>query len=156
MQLENRCGTISIPFQLPSYSPLTGEFPSVLCNNVFTPNNDGHNDFFNLEDSSVSSSHSPAYNANEFELLVYNRWGALVAEIYELTSSGFMNRTIPNWNGNATKSVTYGWFDSKILGKKNSEAGKPLSEGTYFYIFKLKNCNTVMTDICTGNVTLLR
>ena len=156
LEINNRCGTTTIPIQLPTSSPLNGGFPSITCNNVFSPNNDGYNDFFNLADNTVSANHTPAYNATEFEFLVFNRWGALVAEIFELTSSGFVNETIPNWNGKATKSVTYGWFDRNILGKKNSEAGEPLSEGTYFYVFKLENCNTSMADVCSGDVMILR
>lgn len=49
--------------------------------NVFTPNNDGVNDFFCVRSS---------YNINELEIIVLNRWGQ---EVFNATSSEF------KWNG---------------------------------------------------------
>lgn len=50
---------------------ITVEFPSTLeIPNVFTPNGDGKNDFFNAKSSGLES----------LEVKVYNRWGKLMAE----------------------------------------------------------------------------
>ena len=83
--------------------------------NVFTPNNDGHNDVFSVQiiDAELIST---------IEVIIYNRWGE---KMYEYIN----NETTPElllWDGVAS-------------------SGNKASEGTYFYIvsYKTKTGETV-------------
>ena len=82
----------------------------VVIPNVFTPNNDGVNDFFLFGSSNIA----------ELELIIVNRWGNLV---YKTDDVNFM------WNG-------------------RDMSGKPVTEGVYFYDYKVKG---VMGDEMSGH-----
>lgn len=75
--------------------------------NSFTPNNDGYNDFFEID-----------YLIEEFpenEITIYNRWGETIFQ-----SSPYLN----DWDGTSTSKGL------KLIGNH-------LPEDTYFYILKL-------------------
>jgi gliding motility-associated-like protein len=79
---------------------------------VFSPNNDGFNDFFHPCDETTSlqvqEKNCPPYkNVKDVEMKIFNRWGNLV---FETT-----NKDI-NWDG------------------KNKDTGKDCAEGVYFYV----------------------
>jgi uncharacterized repeat protein (TIGR01451 family)/gliding motility-associated-like protein len=84
----------------------------LVMNNVFTPNNDGINDYFTITNLEM-------YPDNE--LVVLNRWGN---EVYSKSS-----------------------YD-------NLWDGSNLSEGTYFYVLKVKVCEEYKTF--SGYVTILK
>ncbi|HOK37747.1 MAG TPA: HYR domain-containing protein [Bacteroidales bacterium] len=84
----------------------------IVINNVFTPNNDGLNDYFTIKNIEL-------YPENE--LVILNRWGN---EVFTKTS-----------------------YD-------NTWDGSNLTEGTYFYILKVKMCNE--EEIIKGYITILR
>jgi gliding motility-associated-like protein len=54
---------------------------SLFIPNVFTPQNDGTNDYFTIKSSGI----------NVFSMKIYNRWGGLVYETNEIN---------PGWDGN--------------------------------------------------------
>jgi gliding motility-associated-like protein len=83
---------------------------------VFTPNGDSVNDYF----SPVS------LNINNYNILIYNRWGGLVYENNTLES---------NWNG------TY--------------KGEPCAIGVYFYVLNATSYSGREYNL-NGTVTLLR
>lgn len=85
--------------------------------NVFTPNGDNLNDAFVVKHRSIV----------EFSLMIYDRWGKLIAEIPTVTSS---------WDGTLS-------------------SGKKASDGTYFYKLKAKGADDKVYDL-TGFLTLLR
>lgn len=64
--------------------------------NAFTPNNDGRNDFFHVLN---------AVKAEEFELLVYNRWGQLVFK-----TTNWKEGWDGNVNGQPQGSAVYVWM----------------------------------------------
>lgn len=153
---SNECGaTVSKPVTVPALSPLEGGFPSIQCPNVFTPNGDGTNDFWTVKDLTKLDGVVPAYNATEYSLRVFNRWGNEIAILYGSTSTGFANNTIPGWNGVATENVSYNWLQH-LLGRKDSHAGEAVSDGTYYYILQMRNCTMPWTDICNGFITVIR
>jgi gliding motility-associated-like protein len=154
---RNECGaTVSQPITVPAVTPLEGGFPSIQCPNVFTPNGDNVNDFWTVRDLSQAVGATPAYNATDYEFEVFNRWGSRVAIVSGTTTTGFANGSIPHWDGTATESNLYSWWQRTFGGRKNSYVGQPLSDGTYFYTFKIKNCSTGWTDICHGFLTIFR
>jgi gliding motility-associated-like protein len=51
--------------------------------NVFTPNSDGNNDYFDLN----------LQNVAEVELIIFNRWGNIMAEITDVNSPGWDGKT---------------------------------------------------------------
>jgi len=59
-------------------------FNSVAFSNVFTPNNDGKNDYFLIDGVT---------KCGEYDLIIFNRWGQ---EIYKTTT------TNPKWDGNTS------------------------------------------------------
>src|SRR5690606_34336935 len=76
--------------------------------NIFTPNNDGHNDVFSVQiiDAELIST---------IEVIIYNRWGE---KMYEYIN----NESTPElllWDGVAS-------------------SGNKVSEGTYFYVITYK------------------
>ncbi len=75
------------------------EVKPLIIPNVFTPNGDGHNDFFEIKN-----------NENwKIQLSVYNRWGIRVFE-----SNDYKN----NWNGDQLSTGTYFYvLNAKVLGK---------------------------------------
>jgi gliding motility-associated-like protein len=86
--------------------------------NVFSPNGDGLNDEYTIADLQF---------AEEFVLLIYNRWGRLLFE---------------------TSDANIAW---KGTGDGNSEA----SPGVYFVILKYKNCYGEETTL-NGNIHLFK
>lgn len=152
----NECGaTVSQAVTVPPASPLTGGFPGLICPNVFTPNGDNINDLWVALDASQPAGYSPAYNATDYELTVFNRWGNVVALLSGSTSSGFANGSIPGWNGTANQTVLYNWWQH-LWGRHDTHAGDALSDGTYYYILKLRNCSTDWTTVCASFTQIIR
>jgi gliding motility-associated-like protein len=153
---RNECGaTVSQPIVVPPVNILAGGFPNIQCPNVFTPNGDGINDLWTVLDLSQPVGFTPAYNATDYEFEVFDRWGTRVVLLSGSTTTGFVNGSIPGWDGTANQNALYSWWQH-LFGKKDTHAGDALSDGTYYYIFRLKNCTTGWTDICVGFITLLR
>jgi gliding motility-associated-like protein len=88
------------------------------CNkvpNIFTPNNDGTNDYFEIE--CLDSGRYPSA-----EMVIYNQWGDKVFE-----SATYSNDPAIAWNGGL-----------------NNDAGTPLPDGVYYYIFIPESSATVL------------
>lgn len=85
--------------------------------NVFTPNGDGVNDIFYFSFLDI----------DEFEVIILNRWGNVVAEF---------------------DSSTAGWDGNNLSGKK-------CTEGVYFFIlrYRIKGSGIIEKQ---GQLTLLR
>ncbi len=75
-----------------------------LIPNVFTPNNDGNNDSFHLS----------LLNVADIELIIFNRWGNVMAEITDVNH--------PGWDG-------------------RTPSGSEASEGVYFHKYRIKGLN---------------
>lgn len=99
--------------------------------NVFTPNGDGVNDVWLVPDYSHPDC---AYNANGFELTIYDRWGCAVYvknENYNYCcpfTSGYIS-----WNGYANTNCIH-----NTSGQTDSYNGQLVSDGVYYYILKFK------------------
>ena len=83
--------------------------------NIFTPNNDGFNDVFE-----IPCLNSELYPNNS--LTIYNQWGDVVFE-----AAPYKNEPPTAWNGNL-----------------RNEEGKPLPDATYFYFFTTAPGATVL------------
>ena len=88
--------------------------PVKIVPNIITPNGDGVNDFFLVNEQLL---YAPIH------LIVFNRWGVMVFEDTEYEN---------NWDG-------------------DNFAGKPLAEGTYYYLLQLTDA-----DDRAGFITILR
>jgi gliding motility-associated-like protein len=100
----------------------------VVVPNVITPNGDLQNDRFYVK---------PLLDGQQFEKIsftLYNRWGNKVFE-----DGSFHNRNTQQtgWDGTGSD-------------------GNPLAEGVYFYILKLDDPATGISETKKGNLTLLR
>jgi gliding motility-associated-like protein len=89
--------------------------------NAFTPDGDDYNNIFKPVISS-------GYSLNNFEFLIFNRWGELIYESNDLTTVG--------WDG------TY--------------RGEKCQEGVYTWKLKVMNSDTDRKEEAVGHVTLLR
>jgi gliding motility-associated-like protein len=122
--------------------------------NIFTPNGDGDNDVWNIPDSQNPTC---AYNANGFELLIYNRWGCLVYSKIEDNDycCPFETRYI-SWDGNANSNCFCSSAEQSD-GCIDAVPGQPVSVGTYFYIVKFQSGigSCYHEEVATGNITLL-
>jgi len=110
------CDTISPPN--PSTLPCSN-FNDIQIPNTFTPNNDGNNDVFYLENWDLC--------AESYKLTIYNRWGV---KIFESENPNI------EWDGRIS-------------------SGSEATDGTYFYIFDIKNKNG-QNERITGFIALLR
>ena len=154
---RNECGaTISQPIVVPPVQTLDGGFPNIVCPNIFTPNGDNINDLWVVTDSSKPTGFVPAYNATEYELEVFDRWGSRIVYLYGSTTTGFANGSIPGWDGIANQNAFYSWWQQFFGGRDETHAGDPVSDGTYYYIFRMRNCTTGWTDICVGFTQVIR
>ena len=96
---------------------ILNQAPLIFIPSAFTPNNDGVNDYFLNQGSFVE----------EFEFIIYNRWGQRVFNTGDLHE---------HWDG-----------------KFN---GKPSPSGVYFYRLKFKGYDDKNITERTGSITLLR
>ena len=107
----------------------------------FSPNGDGKDDVWYIPDTKNPTC---AFGAQEFELLIEDRWGR---EIYRDQSFGNDERcqfTAPGDNENGHSSI---YWD----GRKNN--GKMVRNGTYFYSLWLKGCKDaiIIEDVVKVN-----
>ena len=125
--------TIEIGF---SCSP---DFP-----NVFTPNDDGNNDFFEIKNLTTG-------NYSESLLTVYNRWGQIIylAKDYGLSDEEQW------WDGKTTFSMKpY----SGISADRDIEANqiKKVNDCVYYYVFDVYNIAHDQPEKYTGYVTIIK
>lgn len=88
--------------------------------NVFTPNNDGINDFFSINSNLPIAA----------ELVITNRWGNTVFSFSGSLAAGSHNL----WDGTSTLS-------------SNSSASKEVTEGVYFYSLTLKELDATGKEL---------
>ncbi len=117
--------------------------------NVFTPNGDGINDTWFINDHNYPFC---AYNAQYFNLQIFNRWGDRVYHLSANSSTCCPFRakvnnndpTIPsiNWNGVATETVNYNWWDRTFLGRRNAVSGQQVVDGVYYFTLTIAGCGS--------------
>jgi gliding motility-associated-like protein len=124
----------------------TGVYTEPIAN-VFTPDGDGINDVWMVNDFKNPNC---AYGANKFHLYIYNRYGTLVYQHDGgdgTTCCLFTSAPHPNpnhltssiyWDGYANQNASYAWYD---LNHVNVSAGTKQDDGAYFYTLELSGCN---------------
>ncbi len=106
----NACGTTTDSMML----IVNASIESAFVPNCFTPNSDGRNDVYAID------------SIQKFNMLIYNRWGQLLADL---------NENKNKWDG------TYG--------------GKNCTEGVYFYIMEGADCKGSYVKR-TGHITIMK
>ena len=103
VEVKNQCGVI----QDEAYINIQNCHCEIVMPNVFTPNNDGENDFFKPVEINRSCS---------IKISVFNRWGGLV---FESSDPQF------SWDGNNVSAGTYFWVldYTNILGQTHTSKG---------------------------------
>lgn len=93
------------------------EFNNELTPNVFTPNNDSINDYFDFKNQNIES----------IRYLIYNRWGTLIADL---------NNPPNGWNGqlNNGEKCADGVYFFLVTGK--IKCGKEFSEKGYLQLIR--------------------
>ena len=112
--------------------------------NVMSPNNDGNNDEFVIENLSNG-------NYEESLLTIINRWGRVV---YLEKDYGLSDES-KWWDGKTTYNVKQ---FSGISSDRNIESitKKEVSEGVYFYVFEVFNKARKINEKFTGYITIIR
>ena len=152
------CGTYSESYVLP---PDPHPIPSgVLSPSRFVHPNAiivGHSDpkvsHFFLQDLNVFCGTDYAYDATDYLFEVWNRWGGRIVELRG-TGCGFSNCTIPWWDGRATITVSYPWWQ---WWRDSSEAGQYVQEGVYVMRMYMKNCTKSWMEVVPAQaITVIR
>lgn len=131
---SNACGTKTSTVQVTPSTGISGAFfaplssTSYMCNSLpFMITN------MNLPQASYNG-----YNATEYILDVYNRWGERIYN-YQSPFHVMQNDEI-RWNGIANISTNYSLWDIVFGGKLDTNAGEFVMSGNYVYKLYLKNC----------------
>lgn len=114
----NPCGTVTQSITVPGTSVLTGFFNPIAYNSKFYPPSGGSGlkdklYIMDVINGNGASGIPNSYNATEYKLEIYNRWGNLFKTIEGSNCNGFNNWTI-NWdgtdqNGNIVQQGQYVW-----------------------------------------------
>lgn len=138
----NACTTKTAQVTVSPCPAMTGAFPSLLFPNAFTPNGDGKNDTFVIYHLGIGAGDKPAYNAINWEFIVFDRFGGEIAHrsggADQPRCQGIPNGAIPNWDG-------------------RSDNGSLLPIGVYTWRLYLRNCShRDLTPVKMGSVTIVR
>lgn len=107
--------------------------------NVITPNNDGINDYFRVNDNDKTTF---AYNANKYSIQIWDRWGGLWHEEKDKMAGA---------NGFSDTEVF--WDGRKRIG---TNIGACFSDGgTAYYLLTFKNCEGVNDKTYNGSITVI-
>jgi gliding motility-associated-like protein len=102
--------------------------PVYVLPNVFTPNNDGHNDFYHP--------FLPIQFVDRVDMKIFDQWGDMV---YSTTDPMLGHATQPNgWNG------------------KDQRTGKDLPEAVYYYVCDVYNGQQKIGPTLSGYIQLFR
>jgi gliding motility-associated-like protein len=106
LSISNECGTNSVSFDVSEIDCEKHYVP-----NVFSPDNDGINDYFTLYSDAINEIVS---------LSIFDRWGNLVFEKRNFPASAEPYGWDGSSNGKSCESGTYTWF-AEILFKDNQK-----------------------------------
>lgn len=116
--VSNTCGQVTQSITIPSGTLLTGFFNVIAYNSKFYPpyGGSGLSDKLYIKDvmSGNGAANVPnSYNATEYKLEIYNRWGSLIRTMTGQSCNGFNNWSI-NWDGrdqggNLVQQDVYVW-----------------------------------------------
>lgn len=131
---SNACAVKTSTVQVIPNAGISGDFfaplssTSYMCNSLpFMITN------MNLPQASYNG-----YNATEYILDIYNRWGEKIYS-YQSPYHVIQNDEI-RWNGIANISTNYSLWEIVFGGKFNTTAGDFVMSGNYAYKLYLKNC----------------
>lgn len=123
--VTNPCGTVTKGVAVPASSGLTGFFNPIAYNSAFYPpyGSTGYADKLYIKDviagNGVAGTPN-AYNATQYRLEIFDRWGELFRTIEGDSCSGFLNWDIA-WDG-------------------TDGAGSIVPQGVYTWMLHFKNC----------------
>ncbi len=116
--VSNACGQTSKSITVPTTNIITGFFNTIAYNSKFYPPSGGagYSDKLYIKDvmSGNGAANVPnSYNATEYKLEIFNRWGNLFRTITGSSCNGFDNWAV-NWdgkdqNGNIVQIGEYNW-----------------------------------------------
>lgn len=126
--VSNACSSRSASIAVEPCPPLTGDFPTLIAPNAFTPDGDGKDDLFVIYHLGLDANVAPAYNAVNWLFIVYDRFGHEIAHMPrdetqdKSRCQGIPNGTIPNWDGSVDGSsvVLHGVYSWKLYLKNCS------------------------------------
>lgn len=123
-----------------------GGFHEVTIPNVFTPNNDGFNDVWQVVDYADPGC---AYGASCVNLYIYNRWGDLVYEQHLESNDPFECCPFKSPSSPDDPLIASVFWDGR------TDHGDPVSDGTYFYVLDFcSNCTDQIRSY-HGTITVL-
>lgn len=135
-ECENQCDDCCLN------EPLLSIYKSLIPN-VFTPNNDGINDYWYIPDPDHEFC---AFGIMGFHLTIYGRHGNIVHDL-EVKSETCCSFKAPGPNNPIEHSSI--WWDGKASG------GVPVPDGEYNYVLSVNQCNNNFKEF-SGIIKLMR
>jgi hypothetical protein len=123
--VSNPCGSATTSVVVPAFGGLTGFFNPIAANSLFCPpsGSTGCEDKLYIKDVIVGNGAAGvphAYNATDYQLEIFDRWGNLFRTITDQSCDGF-----PNW---------------AIAWDGTDQSGNLVQEDTYVWVLHFKNC----------------
>lgn len=143
--VSNTCFSNTASITVEPCEQLYGSFPPLLYPSAFTPNGDNLDEEWVVYHQANPIITNPAYNATQYQLSIFNRWGGEIYNKIEYAQpcDGFFNGQI-QWNGRANITLHYNCnFWQWLAGncKPDYDAGQIVQEGLYIVNLYLKNCD---------------
>ncbi|MCB9230411.1 MAG: gliding motility-associated C-terminal domain-containing protein [Bacteroidia bacterium] len=158
LTISNACGSSTKSISVPRM-PHSGQFPQLFIPTAFSPNGDNTNDTWEViaqvTPNNPINNPQDAYNAFEYELSIFDRWGGLVFHMVETNNNGFAQGHI-SWDGIANQEVIYSWWHQLWNGSSSITTESPVPEGSYVWRLWLTNCSHQKQNMGSGSITLIR
>jgi len=148
--VTNSCASSNATITINPSTILSGNFPSIVGGLFVFPYQPTV-----IYDNTLNANVQPAYNAIEYQVKVWNRWGNLIYDYTDYDNiNGFYNGEI-QWNGIANISVNYSWWQVLWYNYQETTAGQYAPQGAYVLQVRLRNCDYNHWVITNQTVTVI-
>jgi hypothetical protein len=127
VSVGNPCGTAMATVVVPAFSGMAGYFNPIAANSLFTPGSGSpttvpRDKLYIMDVIAGGGTYGApsAYNATDYKLEIFDRWGTIVRTITDHSCDGF-----PNWS---------------IAWDGTNSSGTVVQQGVYSWLIHFQNC----------------